>query len=661
MSGLLRTSSNIDQLMTSIPPPHSAAAQDRMSKSVVTSSPLKIFGNAKKSIRDIFGGIASYVEESKACVQEINDERICSASERVKIGEYTDKVAGIREVLSRDHMKVVFFGRTSNGKSTVINTMLRSKILPSGIGHTTHCFVQVEGSDTTEGYMLLEGSAEKRPVSSLKDLANALSSVKLEENSLIRICWPKNMCSLLKDDVVLLDSPGIDVTPDLDGWIDKFCLDADVFVLVANAESTLMQTEKNFFLKVSEMLSKPTVFILNNRWDASASEPDMMEMVRSQHMERNMEFLCNELKVVNKKEAEGRIFFVSAKEALHNRLTEKGAVTTPLGSVLEGYQSRLFEFAQFERTFEECISRSAVKTKFAQHAHKGKLMACELRELMEALLDRSQSLREEVTKVYSSSTNQLAQLERQLAEISTDIENTIRMVADDVQLKVSRALSDELRKLYVLVDEFDRPFHPDAMFLNVYKNELHQHVENGLGKRIQDRCSQVLGELVQISEQRMADKLLVMLPSEKQEAAHNLISAKPQFSVEYRLDAKNLCADFQESIEFRFSFSPAALLSRYMRKPRVRLTQSVPYLDPGAHTPVTEGPTVSLTPAPTASPPPAFDANTDLAVTLLRLAPAISSTTTISCICLAGAVNQPVRRLEGVCCGGRYLRLTVCI
>ena len=37
-------------------------------------------------------------------------------------------------------------------------------------------------------------------------------------------------------------SPGIDVSPDLDSWIDKHCLDADVFVLVANAESTLMQT-----------------------------------------------------------------------------------------------------------------------------------------------------------------------------------------------------------------------------------------------------------------------------------------------------------------------------------------------------------------------------------------------------------------------------------
>jgi hypothetical protein len=40
----------------------------------------------------------------------------------------------------------------------------------------------------------------------------------------------------------LLLSPGTDVTTQLDSWIDKFCLDADVFVLVANSESTLMNT-----------------------------------------------------------------------------------------------------------------------------------------------------------------------------------------------------------------------------------------------------------------------------------------------------------------------------------------------------------------------------------------------------------------------------------
>jgi hypothetical protein len=41
---------------------------------------------------------------------------------------------------------------------------------------------------------------------------------------------------------VFVDSPGIDVSPNLDEWIDRHCLDADVFVLVANAESTLMLT-----------------------------------------------------------------------------------------------------------------------------------------------------------------------------------------------------------------------------------------------------------------------------------------------------------------------------------------------------------------------------------------------------------------------------------
>lgn len=35
-------------------------------------------------------------------------------------------------------------------------------------------------------------------------------------------------------------SPGIDMNPDVDDWINTHCLDADVFVLVSNAESTLM-------------------------------------------------------------------------------------------------------------------------------------------------------------------------------------------------------------------------------------------------------------------------------------------------------------------------------------------------------------------------------------------------------------------------------------
>ncbi|CAO2637586.1 Mfn1 [Lemmus lemmus] len=170
-------------------------------------------------------------------------------------------------------------------------------------------------------------------------MAHALHMDKdLKAGCLVQVFWPKAKCALLRDDLVLVDSPGTDVTTELDIWIDKFCLDADVFVFVANSESTLMNTEKHFFHKVNERLSKPNIFILNNRWDASASEPEYMEDVGRQHMVRCLHFLVEELKVVSPLEARNRIFFVSAKEVLNSR---KHKAQGDDGSVRKVYKSEL--------------------------------------------------------------------------------------------------------------------------------------------------------------------------------------------------------------------------------------------------------------------------------------------------------------------------------
>lgn len=84
---------------------------------------------------------------------------------------------------------------------------------------------------------------------SVGQLAHALCKEKLGESQLVHIYWPKDKCLLLRDDVVFVDSPGIDVSPNLDEWIDRHCLDADVFVLVANAESTLMLTVSELLIR----------------------------------------------------------------------------------------------------------------------------------------------------------------------------------------------------------------------------------------------------------------------------------------------------------------------------------------------------------------------------------------------------------------------------
>lgn len=59
---------------------------------------------------------------------------------------------------------ILFVFRTSNGKSTVVNAMLRDRVLPSGIGHTTNCFLSVEGTDDDKAYLKTEGSDEEKSI-----------------------------------------------------------------------------------------------------------------------------------------------------------------------------------------------------------------------------------------------------------------------------------------------------------------------------------------------------------------------------------------------------------------------------------------------------------------------------------------------------------------
>lgn len=538
-------------------------------------SPLKVFGEAKKKINDIFTEINSYIDDVKLFVGSIVhlDYELTSSKDEEFVEDLSKRVCGIQEMLNRDRMKVAFFGRTSNGKSTVINAMLKRRILPTGMGHTTNCFLQVEGGTSDEGTMYepIPGTKEEqvRSIESINQLASALSEVKLNESSLLRIVWPQDKCNLLRDDVVLVDSPGIDVSPDLDEWITTHCLDADVFVLVANAESTLMQTEKNFFHKVAKLLSKPNIFILQNRWDASARgtpSEETVKLVKQQHLDRAKTFLVNELGVVSKAEAEKRIFFVSAEEALIARVHQEAGTPTPTSALSEGHQGRLFEFATFERRFEECISQSAVQTKFAQHAVNGKEMVIQLHKLIGTVRESTVNCYESKQQQRIDLASQLDYVEKQLELLTSDVRSKIDEVVMDIEKKVASAFTDEIRRLSSLVDQFNRPFHPDNEILLVYKQELHKHVEDGLGHNLAKKLSDEIIRNLTHLQSEITDRLTALLSDERRETAKKFTPSSKDFGIMYRLDCRNLCRDFQEDIEFRFSLGLTSLFNRYLSK-----------------------------------------------------------------------------------------------
>uniref|UniRef100_A0A4W4E7D6 Dynamin-type G domain-containing protein n=1 Tax=Electrophorus electricus TaxID=8005 RepID=A0A4W4E7D6_ELEEL len=520
-------------------------------------SPLKHFVLAKKKICEVFEQLLSYVEEGSKFVNDTcrNEslEQIAKRTQLTEIEAYTNKLEVIKEVLARRHMKVAFFGRTSNGKSTVINAMLRDRVLPSGIGHTTNCFLSVEGTDDDKAFLKTDGSEEEKSIKTVNQLAHALHmDESLDAGCLVKVFWPKTKCALLRDDLVLMDSPGTDVTTELDSWIDKFCLDADVFVLVANSESTLMNTEKHFFHKVNERLSKPNIFILNNRWDASASEPEYMEDVRKQHTDRCVHFLVEELKVVEHEQASNRIFFVSAKEVLNSRMQRAQGMPETGGALADGFQERLKEFQNFERTFEECISQSAVKTKFEQHTIRAK----QIIENVKGIMDQIHIARD-------SLMDHLEFVRNQLNFLIQDIKKKIKIVTKEVENQVSNAMAEEICRLSVLIDEFCSDFHPSPHVLKRYKSELLSHVEKGMGKNLAFRCSDAVNASVQASQKDMIECLQPLLPPAVQSQIHMLIPNK-QFNLSYDLNCAVLCADFQENIEFQFSLGWTALVSRFL-------------------------------------------------------------------------------------------------
>uniref|UniRef100_A0A915L1S2 Dynamin-type G domain-containing protein n=1 Tax=Romanomermis culicivorax TaxID=13658 RepID=A0A915L1S2_ROMCU len=408
--------------------------------------------------------------------------------------------------------------------------MLHAKVLSSGLGHTTRCFLQVEGSPTGEKYILTENSDEQKSLESIDSLSNALCAKDMGEDALLRVFWPKNDSKLLTNEVVLLDSPGVDLSPQFDSWIDKHCLDADVFVLVSNAESTLTQTEKNFFHRVKTRLSKPNLFILNNRWDASAAEPEYMEKVRKQHMQQFLKFFVEELGVCTLEEAETRVFFVSAREILQYRLRNKGITMSPTSYMAEGHESRMMEFEEFERRFELCISQSAIETKFESHIKNGE----HIMDSVYAILDKLQSSAAETKQILASKLNEKLIIMQDL---------------NDKYSAFSAGSSQELNRL--------------SHFVQV--QELIEHIGNVMANDLQVRFTGGLLEAIINRQRTMIAEAAKCLPQTYEPKAFSIMQYRQPFRFSFAIHLPSLMLDFQHDLEFRFWLAPTQLIAFFVR------------------------------------------------------------------------------------------------
>eukprot|EP00730_Choanoeca_flexa_P014487 TRINITY_DN6352_c0_g1_i2.p1 TRINITY_DN6352_c0_g1~~TRINITY_DN6352_c0_g1_i2.p1 ORF type:complete len:805 (+),score=195.49 TRINITY_DN6352_c0_g1_i2:29-2443(+) len=533
---------------------------------------LKRFQLAKEDIRKGLESIRrSFLQAAEFCEQPWVWSPATEKQRTLEVVSLTTLVRNgveqcneITKSIAREAMKVVFVGRTSNGKSTTINAMLRARVLPAGPGHTTNCFVTLRGADGDSAHVLLPDSGEKRTIKDVQSLSNALKAEHvLQPGQTLEIYWPRQQCHMLRDDVVILDSPGLDYDGDFDEWIDKTTRDADVFVLVVNAVSTLSGTEARFFQSVKRAVAQPNAFVLFNQWDSLDDEEADVQAVKAQHLSKARDLLVRDLDIVSSEDLDSRVFFVSSREALKQRLGSKSAPAVTRADMFHNTPAtRADSFARFERTFELAITQHAIGTRFSRHVQAGRRMCLSLAEQLRGLLSHLDDELHRIEQHLNERTSALAALNNKQEKLENDCRAIVAHIPDKVYTQLlSRVQSEVVTQLPDILDRFDQfPF--SVEHLDDYKSALTLHVEEHLQVELASACGS------QVAEQyKTARKQLVAMTQQVLSTTNPLppalIVGRP-FEYNLGLDCRGLTEGFRPNLRFEFSWSWERLAPKFL-------------------------------------------------------------------------------------------------
>jgi small GTP-binding protein len=163
--------------------------------------------------------------------------------------------------LESERFHLVILGEFNHGKSTFVNALLGSEILPTGITPTTASINHViHATVPTARVMLLDGESKPIDTSQLKEWVTVVGG-RASEVAFVELGYPSE---LLMNNVVLVDTPGVN---DLNeqraevtyGYVPR----ADAVVFLLDAGQALKDSEREFLRsRVLESARDRLIFVL---------------------------------------------------------------------------------------------------------------------------------------------------------------------------------------------------------------------------------------------------------------------------------------------------------------------------------------------------------------------------------------------------------------
>src|SRR5690606_27696428 len=139
-------------------------------------------------------------------------------------------------------------------------------------------------------------------------------------------------------------------------------------------------------------------------------------------------------------------------------------------------------------------------------AQRGKAMTAALKDILESSFERTRDKKTPVEEELQQLIKKIELIERRLQDFTMEMKDRIRFVIEDVEKNVSLTLNDEIKRIYALIDQYERPFHPEEHQLNWYKKELHKFVEQKLGSNLSSRLNVALLQNLELTQKEIRSR-----------------------------------------------------------------------------------------------------------------------------------------------------------
>lgn len=209
-------------------------------------------------------------EEILEIIRQMEQKEFINSNDRIM-----QRLESLESDIAGNFYTVVVVGEFNNGKSTFVNALLRTPLLPMNILPETATINAIMYSDKPKVSVVTdkgEQVGEATPKFFARFSAQKANEKTLRQIRYVKIGYP---IDLLKNRVVLVDTPGVaDLSEQRSEITYNFLPKADTIIFVLDANAPLKKSEKDFIENHLLPLGITDILFLVNKFDCVDEEED---------------------------------------------------------------------------------------------------------------------------------------------------------------------------------------------------------------------------------------------------------------------------------------------------------------------------------------------------------------------------------------------------